>query len=124
MKKFVIIFILLIAGVCFAGQKVLEFTWNQVIPDDMGGWYLYQSQTSGVYELPPVVTIPYDPDVTNHTTTTSLTSPDNEKHTYYFILRAFDTSGNVTPGDNETSLEIDFEPPPDPTDFTVRIITE
>jgi hypothetical protein len=126
MKKIIVLLlsVLLIATVSFAGNKTLNFTWEQPGSlEDLAGWKLYQSETAG---SPGVLsmTIPYGGMAqSEYTGTRVLTSPNGVTKIYYFTLSAFDTSGNESAVSNEVSARIDFEAPGVPLNLKVTITT-
>ena len=108
----------------FAGTKTLTFAWNQTLPDpnDLAGWKLYSSQTpGGPYTL--AATIPFAGAQTEYTSAQPFVSPDGQRKTYYFVLTAFDTSGNASGYSNEVSATIDFEAPGVPIQLKVTVTT-
>jgi hypothetical protein len=119
-----LILLLLLCASVFAGAKTLEFTWRQTLPDpnDLAGWRLYSSQTQGgPYSL--VLTIPFVSEQTQYSSTQPFVSPDGQRKTYYFVLTAFDTSGNESGYSNEASASIDFEAPGVPIQLKVTVTT-
>lgn len=109
-----------------SSNKTLKFAWEQIIPSDMGGWTMhYGLNQGGPYVM--TVDIPYD-------TCNMTTSPPEcaapvpiimivggGEATYYFVLDAYDLSGNYSDLSNEVSQALDFLPPGVPTEFTVVI---
>lgn len=129
----VLFFVLMILSVfatpsALAGDVNLTFEWDQAVADindpDFGGWYLYKSETPGVYNDPPFLNIVYGAQQPPYTSTQPITSPDDEKHTYYFVLTAYRTA---TDGEresaysNEVSQVIDFQSPGIPFSLTVTV---
>lgn len=114
------------ACISVAGEKALKFTWEQIIPSDMGGWKLYQSTSpminckiDGVEVLEIVYT-----GQTEYQATHQLISPDGQSIIYYWRLTAYDTSGNESACSNEVSKIIDFELPEIPFSLDVIIIAQ
>ena len=91
-------------------NETRTFAWEQRSPvsNDLAGWKLYQSTTSGgPYTL--IQTIPYVATQTEYRTSVPLKVPDNRFNTLYFVLTAYDTSGNESRYSNETSLILNFQ---------------
>ena len=109
----------------WSGEKTLQFEWDQVISSDFAGWKLYMSETSGDYAGVVPIDIPYTGQ-TVYESTQTITSPDDETHTYYFVLTAYDDEvpSNESGYSNEASVTIDFEPPETPFTFIVIIVSE
>lgn len=129
MKKltFALLTVLLItalAAPALAGNKQLNFAWEQVLPEsgDLKEWRLYSAtQSGGPYNPTPVAIIPYVSPQTTYTSAQQMTSPDGQRIQYFFVLTAVDTSGNESGHSNECSAWIDFEAPAKPTNFTVTV---
>ena len=120
--KALLICSLLMVMCVFAGEKTLNFTWEQTITPDFAGWNLYKSEVAdGPYEF--FATIDYVSEQSEYTSTQLVTVPDGETTTLYFILSAFDTSGNESDGSNEASITIDYQPPPIPITLTITVVT-
>jgi hypothetical protein len=122
---FVAVSVISPSAVC-AGNKSLTFTWNQVISPDFAGWKLfYKAYWSGNLDqanYTEFLDIPYSGvEAPEYSSEGSLTSPDGETHTYYFVLWAYDDKGNWSGPSNELPVEIDFEGPQSPTTLKVII---
>lgn len=126
MRKLFLISVLIVCTLVFsvpavAGEKIIEFEWNQVIGENFAGWNVYMSETSGTYSTIPFATIDYDGvELTEYTTDQIISSPDGEEKTYYFVFTAFDTSDNESGYSNEVFALIDFLAPHIP--YILRII--
>ncbi len=126
MKRLLTIFLvlsfLLVPVFGYSGEKQIRFAWEQVLSSDMAGWRLYRSGVSaGPYT--EVLDIPYaESDSGTYTSDFEMASPDGKIHTYYFVLRAYDTSGNESADSNEVDLVVDFEAPSSPFNLVVTII--
>ena len=57
----------------------------------------------------------------NYTASQIITSPDSQSISYYFVITAFDTSGNESGKSNEVVATVDFESPGSPTSLTVTV---
>ena len=128
MKKIVFLLFLMLfyATTAMAGEKTLQFTWDQDVPSDMGGWKLYQSispMTDCKIDGTEVMNIVYTGQ-TEYQATHQLTSPDGQTATYYWRLTAYDTSANESDCSNEVSKAIDFETPGIPFSLDVVIIAQ
>lgn len=127
------LFFLAVTGATVTAQGTtksisLDFEWSQ--PDaagsDLAGWKLYRGEAAGgPYTY--LATINFTGTLADiYTTTQAMTSPIGEEKTWYFVLTAFDQSGNETPFSNEASARIDFKPPSTPTLFkvTIRVVPQ
>ncbi len=86
------------------------FAWQQQlpIPNDLAGWRLYQSTTpGGPYSL--VESIPFKTPQTEYRATVRISIPEGETRTLYFVLTAYDLSGNESAFSHETSLILSEE---------------
>jgi len=111
-------------AICQIAPKTLTFQWEQPLPvDDLAGWNLYYGTTPGVYDRLAIFNyhIP-DPGTTNtYTQEFVLTSPTGQVISYYFVLTAFDASGNESDFSNEVIARVDFLAPGVPMNFRVTI---
>jgi hypothetical protein len=116
---------LLFAVPIFAANKTLNCSWNQTLPspNDLAGWGLYQSSTSGG-SYTKILDIQYVSQQTKYTATTAITVPDGATTTLYFALDAVDGSGNRSAKSNQVTVVIDFEAPGVPINFTITVIEE
>ena len=123
MKKLVMLLICLffILGTSILAKPVgVQFAWQQDIPspNDLKGWKLYKSNTiGGPYIF--VTEILFTSIQTEYTATLNVDYPDNAKTKYFFVLTAFDTSGNESGYSNEVAKEMDFLAPVAPKSFRV-----
>lgn len=128
MKKLSLIFMLIMALfvapiAVMAGTKTVEFTWEQNISDDFGGWTLWKSvETGGPYAK--VTDIAYVSTQSTYISDQIISAPDGQTTTFYFVLSAFDISQNQSGYSNEVSEEFDFEAPDDPSSFSLIIKVE
>jgi len=109
------------------GDKILIFSWGQVISLDFFGWHLYGSDCSMVNcktDSSIKVPVNYYEGMVDYTTDYQLTSPDGQEKEWFFALTSLDDSGNESGCSNETSIVIDFEAPLVPTTLTVIIKAE
>ncbi len=117
-----IIMLVTLAAPAWAGNKQLNFAWEQVLPNpnDLKEWRLYSaSQSGGPYTL--MATIPYVSQQTTYTSSQQMTSQDGQRIHYFFVMTAVDTSGNETGYSNEADTWIDFEAPDKPEKLTVTV---
>lgn len=116
MKKILLLaMILLIPSFVWAASSV-TFTWDANTEPDLAGYRLYQAASSGVYIYDAahvVLTIPVG------TTTGSIQSQDG---TWFWVLTAYDTSGNESEPSNEVTESLDSIAPDAPTGAKVTII--
>jgi len=106
-----------------AGEKTLTFQWNQTLSDDFAGWRLYKSEVAGGPYAKHGNDILFVSEQPVYESAQALTSPDAETHIYYFVLTAFDTSGNESGFSNEVNARIDFESPGSPFTLKVTVTT-
>lgn len=99
--------LILLVHYVFAAEAFLE--WNPNTEPDLAGYKIYQSTVSGQYDAPAVATV----DKSKTSDTRSLPQLALEQ-TYYFILTAFDTSGNESLPSKEVSKTIAGIPAPPP----------
>ena len=104
-----------------AGEKTLTATWNQTLSTDFAGWGLYQASASGgPYTL--IADIPFTSAQTKYTFSKAITIADGTETTLYFVMDAYDKSGNRSKYSIEKSVPVDFKPPDIPGDFTLTFI--
>jgi len=106
-----------------AGEKTLTFQWNQVLSDDFAGWKLYKSEVAGGPYVKHGNDIPFVAQQQTYESAQVLVSPNAEVHIYYFVLTAFDTSGNESGFSNEVNARIDFQAPSVPVTLQVTVTT-
>ena len=106
----------------FAAEKSVTFGWQQTISADFAGWKLSKADKSGgPYEI--VADIPYVSAQDQYTTKQVLVVPGGAVTKLYFVLEAFDKSGNGSGYTDEIPGEIDFEGPEKPITFKILVIT-
>lgn len=120
MKRFTIALIVALFLVCSfsssqAGQVVFE--WDPNSEEDLAGYRLYQSTTSGQYTYGPGNAIGI---ITAGTEIFTLTM--NVDGTFYWVLTAYDTEGNESGPSNEVTTDVNFKPPSPPTGCVFRIL--
>ena len=88
-------------------ERNLTFAWQQQLqePNDLAGWRLYQSQSpGGPYVL--IGTIPFKEKQAEYRISRKVALPEGGGRTFYFSLRAFDTSGNESRFSNEVTSNL------------------
>ena len=120
MKKILLCMVLLLFyTTANAGQKQLNFAWDEQIEPDLAGFTLYEYDSAGV-PTGTVVDIPYI-EPFSWTYGDVFTVPDDVVTTRCYDLDAYDTSGEHSELSNRVCVDIDFLPPGAPTNFTVTI---
>jgi hypothetical protein len=71
---------------------------------DLAGYRVYQSTTSGSYTSGPVAMVAAGSASGGGTATTTVNNL--AAGTYYFVVRAYDSTGNESAGSNEVSKTI------------------
>jgi hypothetical protein len=126
MKQLItILLIVFCASICFAGSKTLQAEWQQEIPAgaDLAGWKFYKGTVSGgPYALEKTINFVSAQSV--YTDSVPVIVPDNAVTNLYFVLTAFDVSGNESVYSNEANIQIDFMPPSSPFQFKFKIVTQ
>lgn len=119
----VLMTLVLVAPVAAQNRNVnLTFAWEQTITADFHGWKLWYSTTSGGPYQQFGTEIVYDGSpAPEYTATEVLTAPDGAETTFYFVINAWDSSGNYSADSNEVSYRADFLPPGIPVKFTVTV---
>jgi len=105
------------------GNKSASFTWTANSEKDLGGYYLYYGTTSGNWEgtgadqgnSPILVT------GKNSMTVTGLPLNNNQTTTYYFKLKAFDQSINLSNDSQTLTLQINNQQVTADVKFSVAI---
>ena len=112
-----LVFFLIFSANVFAGEAVLSWDSNDwTIDPDLAGYKIYYGAVSGNYTSTIDIGL-INPDGVPTYTVNNLA----EGNTYYFVVTAYDTSGNESGFSNEVSKAItitDTTPPGDVQDFT------
>jgi len=134
MKKLlmgVLALFLITADTAFAGQKVVEFTWDKAtIEGDLAGFRIYQgdaSMSNQPGDATQIYDIPYTPGQTVFAHEEDITCPDGTECTYYYRCAPYDDKGNVqTWSAEEPVVTIDFSAPGGVTNFkaVIKILPE
>ena len=120
----VLCFVFVVPAVAQTKQVDLTFEWDQVISADFYGWKLWYSATSGGPYTQLGSDILYTPPPASpYTSSEMLIAPDQAETTFYFVVNAWDTSGNPSGDSNEVSYTADFLGPSIPVQLNVTITT-
>jgi hypothetical protein len=126
MKKItlVLLSLILMVTLAFAGSKQVTFTWGQAAADlpNLKSWNIkYSMSSGGPYTL--LGNMIYDgtakPTYTSAQTITLV--PDGQKQTIYFVATAVGKSGVESGNSNQVSAEFDFTTVTIPVSFTITI---
>ena len=123
---FVIIVAVLLCciGQCYvdralAADKTVKFTWNANTEEDLAGYRLYHRNSGDVYNMQS-----YE-EILAPATTYQAPYPVGR---HYWVLTAYDTSGNESAPSTEATLyiaeEVDVTPPSEVSGFTIQIVVE
>ena len=111
-KLFLTLAIVLCPVLTFAAT--IEFGWNANTEQDLAGYRLYQATTSGAYTKGTFVA-----EIPKPAVAYSLAAvPDG---TYFWVLTAFDETGNESDWSNEVTLRVDETAPAPPSGFWALI---
>ena len=105
--------IMLMASTAWAGTNI-SFMWDKNTEVDLAGYNIYQSDESGVYDISKLVGTITAPDVT-------FTLNDISDGVHYWVVTAFDTSGNESGYSNEVTFSGDTIAPENPQALTITI---
>lgn len=128
---FICTFVLLFAySLSFAIDKTLTALWEHDVPEDLAGFRLYWSDKSGgPYEqvgqdilYPQDVTREGSGEVVTLSKVLQLSIPSGTSKRYYFVVTAFDTSGNESGNSNQADIVLDVASPGEPTKFEIKIL--
>ena len=100
----------------------LTLTWEQAISPDFYGWKVWYSTTSGgPYEQLGDAII-YDGEMQpDYSCEQVVVAPGGSETTFYFMVNAWDKSGNFSNDSNEVSYKADFLPPDAPVLLRVTV---
>jgi len=115
MKKLHIAFcFLLVFYPCLAFAATVDFGWDANTEQDLAGYRLYQATTSGSYTKGTFIA-----EIPKPAVAYSLAAvPDG---TYFWVLTAFDQTGNESGWSNEVTATIDETAPAPPSGFWALI---
>jgi hypothetical protein len=114
MKRIFVVLVAVIFAISLSGlalAKDIGFVWDPNSEGDLAGYRLYESQTSGQYTYGPGNAVK---DIAAGTETVNIVKGDG---TYYWVLTAYDTSGNESGPSNEVTYTVDETGPSPPTNF-------
>lgn len=116
MKKIIILIILLVTVSAYALPVNITFMWDKNTEPDLAGYNLYQSSQSGDYSSDPSAVI--IGDANQYTYQVEMESGI----ALYWVLTAFDTSGNESGYSNEVThtIYIDNNAPAVPQIFHIK----
>ena len=119
MKKLIVVLLVLFTSVLTIQAAEVTLNWDPNTEDDLAGYKIYQSHSSGDYNevIPLVVTCP----PLENKECTEFTISNLEDGVYFWVATAFDESGNESEFSKEVTLEIDTVAPGAPQSFTVTI---
>lgn len=112
-----IIYVLLIGTKFCFGESNCFFTWDQNIESDLAGYRMYRSNESGKYvfgegnEAGNVTTDEVILDSNSRVLFELSNIPDGEN---FFVVTAYDITGNESPPSNEVFDTFDTTPPNSP----------
>ncbi|HBF42346.1 MAG TPA: hypothetical protein DDW42_01710 [Desulfobacteraceae bacterium] len=110
-----------------AVDKVIEFTWQHADPvaQDVVKFTIYMSSETGANYI-PLFDIPFVAVEGTYTAEGTITVPDNQETTRYFVATAVDGQGNESSYSNEVNVTIDNVPPDTPITFkaVVKVVTQ
>ena len=110
LKVFVSVVVIFFAfgnSISYGGSKTLTFAWDANTEEDLDGYRLFQRTKSSSYDYAnPVKDI--------EETETSCSIVVDIEGEYYWVARAYDTSGNESADSNEVNYRVDFTAPSAP----------
>ena len=98
------------------GASEITFQWDSNTEFDLAGYRMYQSAASGVYTYgsgSEALEIPVGTD------TGTITVSDG---TWFWVVTAYDTSGNESGPSNEVTAVLDSVGPNAPTNYIIKVI--
>ena len=114
---FIVLAIIWLCGIASAASKAV-LSWdanNWTIDPDLAGYKVYYGSAPGTY------TKTIDIGMVNPTGIPTYTVEPLADGIYYFVVTAYDTSGNESGFSNEVSKKIDSVPPAPPTGLSALI---
>ncbi len=110
--------IFLFVSVGTAKDKEITLTWTQVLPspNDLKGWNIYWSETpGGPYKQLTFVEFTAGQPFYGYEGSKIIGKVGKKKTNVYFVIRAVDAEGNVSPSSSEVMLQLDTTPTNDTT---------
>lgn len=119
---FVLVLVLVISTSALGSTAKIKFEWDPNTEPDLKGYRLYQSSVAGSYQfigadaaIPPSKTSPnHLASVAKPATSIEVDVTAADKTTVYFVLTAFDESGNESGPSNQVSYVMPDREPPKP----------
>ena len=90
----------------------VNFEWTANTEDDLGGYNIYRSETSGVYDSTKQVGTVGPAEV-------QFVDVGVGDGVWYWVATAFDTAGNESGYSVEATATLDTEPPAPPQNFSI-----
>ena len=114
-KLYLCVILLLLFSNLFAEGRSVVLSWDSNTESDLAGYRVYYGTSSKNYDTT------FSPGKV-----TSVVIPDLAKDKrWYFVVTAYDFSGNESDFSDEVDIKVtDTTPPDKPTDVKVRIIIE
>ena len=115
-KLFLTLCFLAMATVAWCGSNV-TFQWDANSENDLAGYKLYRSATSGDYTGSTPIDIPLSIlEDANSPTYTEENIPDG---TWYWVATAYDTAGNESGYSNQVTAMLDATAPAPPKELSI-----
>jgi hypothetical protein len=129
MKKYIIISMVFFASVASAATVELNFAWDRNTETDLAGYRLYYSATAGQYvkgtesaNFLKVVPAVNPVSGSNHPNTVLQPMTGTDGQRVFFVLTAYDATGNESGFSNEVSYTFpDTTAPQPPKGFLVTL---
>lgn len=121
-SSILVIFVLLLFSNLSYAASQLTFTWDANTEPDLAGYRIYQSASSGVYVYGVDGNAVLDIPVLDIPVGTTIGTIQVSDGIWYWIVTAYDTSGNESGPSNEVTAVLDSVPPGSPSGFTITII--
>lgn len=86
-----------------ASNVLVDIIWSPNTDSTFAGFHIYESQTSGVYGSPVGTNTPASVALT-HSSLTQFRTLHMTAGTYYYVVKAFDTSGNESAASAELTV--------------------
>ena len=120
-------FLIMLAGTsAFAQSKTVTVTYTQTIPspNNLAGWNVYYSTTSGSGYVQLGSMIAYTSTQSSYTGTESIAPPANSVTTYYFVMNSQSIAGNKSSYSAEKAVIVDTTTTGPPTPVIVNVVIQ
>lgn len=117
---FLVVFLLSLLAPLGVSATDLEFTWNSNVESDMAGYRVYEAATPGNYTFGLGQEVLGVAHIGGGAESGRLT--DVGDGTYYFVVTAFDNSGNESGPSNEVMILVDTLSPVMPEGLKVSVV--